>query len=103
MLCYLPVFCLYPWSLRKELPEIAGHIRQGMILFAFELALFLLTVPAFYKLIWLAVMVIAGLGIWAAFNGREYRLPILSEIAVKLAGEPESPPARDGIGAEEAK
>ena len=89
MLCYLPVFCLYPLSLRREMPEIAGHARQGMILFLFELGLFLITVPVFYKLVWLAILVIAGLGVWAAFNGRAYRLPILTDVVEKLGGEAE--------------
>jgi len=89
MLCYLPVFCLYPWSLRRDMPEIAGHARQGMILFGFELALFLITVPTFYKLVWLAILVIAGLGIWSAYNGRDYRLPVLTDVIEKLAAPPE--------------
>lgn len=101
MLCYLPVFCLYPWSLRREMPQIAAHARQGMILFAFELGLFLITVPTFYKLVWLAILVIAALGVWAAFNGRPYRLPLLSDVAEKL-GAPVSP--EDGeVASEESR
>jgi len=84
MLCYLPVFCLYPWSMRKEMPEIEGHARQGMILFAVELALFLITVPVFYKIVWIAILVIAALGVLAAYNGRNYKLPILWDLAEKV-------------------
>jgi len=91
MLCYLPVFCLYPWSLRKEMPEIEGHARQGMILFAVELALFLITVPVFYKIVWIAILVIAALGVLAAYNGRAYRLPVLWDLAEKV-GVVEKPP-----------
>lgn len=94
MLCYLPVFCLYPWSLRREMPQIAGHARQGMILFAVELFLFLITVPTFYKLIWLVILVLAVLGVWSAFNGRPYRLPLLGDLAERVgavAGKPPEP------------
>jgi uncharacterized membrane protein len=84
MLCYLPIFCLYPWSQRRELPGIADHARQGMILFGVEVFLFLVTVPAFYKLLWLVVAVMAGLGVWSAFNGRSFRLPVLGDLADKL-------------------
>ncbi len=101
MLCYLPVFCLYPWSLRREMPEIAGHVRQGMILFAFELGLFLITVPAFYKLVWLAILVIAGLGIWSAYNGRSYRLPVLTDLVEKLNTTPVEDSGADFQSAED--
>ncbi len=104
MLCYLPVFCLYPWSLRKEMPEIEGHARQGMILFAVELALFLITVPVFYKIVWIAILVIAALGALAAYNGRAYKLPILWDLAEKVGVVEKAAPANvesDEISKEE--
>ncbi len=96
MLCYLPVFCLYPWSLREEMPEIKEHARQGMILFAVELALFLITVPVFYKIVWIAILVIAVLGVLAAYNGRAYKLPVLWNLAEKVGVvDPVSTPVED--------
>ncbi len=84
MLAYVPIFCIYPWTLRKVKPELEPHARQGMILFALEIFLFLITVPMFYKLLWIVVLVLSILGIWAAFNGRKYKLPILGDLAEKL-------------------
>ncbi|MBM3325652.1 MAG: hypothetical protein FJY65_01530 [Calditrichaeota bacterium] len=92
MLAYVPIFCIYPWTLRKVKPELEAHARQGMILFSIEIFLFLVTVPTFYKLLWIALLILAVLGIWAAFNGRPFRLPILSDIAEKLAPEATQPP-----------
>ncbi|MBM3328013.1 MAG: hypothetical protein FJY67_00885 [Calditrichaeota bacterium] len=88
MLAYVPVFCLYTWSQSREKPELREHARQGMILFAVEVVLFLVTVPTFYKILWLAVLVMAVLGIWAAFNGRPFRLPLLGDLADRLSGDP---------------
>ncbi len=102
MLCYLPVFCLYPWSLRKEMPEIESHARQGMILFAVELALFLITVPVLYKIVWIAILVIAALGVLAAYNGRSYKLPVLWDLAEKV-GVVEPPPTPADDSEEDAK
>jgi len=66
------------------MPEIADHARRGMMLFVFEIALFLITIPIFYKLVWIAILIISALGIWAAYNGREFRLPLLMDSMEKL-------------------
>ena len=84
MLCYVPLFCLYPWSIRHTIPGLDTHARQGMILFAIELFLLLTQVSAFYKLLWLAVAVLAGLGILSVYRGSPYRLPLVADVADRL-------------------
>lgn len=87
-MAYVPVFCLYPWSLRHRMPEIAEHARQGMMLFGVEVVLLLLLVPVFYRLVWLAVLVMAVLGAWSALKGQPYRLPLIADLYDRLAGPP---------------
>jgi len=84
MLAYVPLFCLYPWSIKHTIPGLEAHSRQGMILFGIELFLLLSQVAAFYKLLWLAVAVLAGLGIWSVYRGQAYRLPLVADIADRL-------------------
>lgn len=85
MLAYIPIFCLYPWSLRNERPELRPYVRQGMILFGVEIALLLVSVPTFYKLLWLSILVLAGVGVIHAIQGKVFKIPLLSPIVDELS------------------
>lgn len=85
ILAYIPLFCLYPWSLRHRIPGLEGHARQGLILFIIELFLLLILIPVVYRLIWLGIVVLAAGGIWSAYRGRPYRLPVLDDLVDRLA------------------
>ncbi len=84
LLAYIPIFCLYPWSLRKQRPELAEHAQQGMILFLTELLLFLIYIPFLYRLLWLGIAVMAILGLVSVFTGKPYRLPVLADLIEKI-------------------
>ncbi len=86
LLAYIPVFCLYPWSLRKSRPDLLRHARQGMILFSIELVLILITVPLIYRLLWLGVIVLAVVGLISVLNGKPYRLPVFAELYDRIFG-----------------
>lgn len=84
-LAYIPIFCLYPWSIRNRKPEIAEHALQGMILFIIELFLLLVAIPIVYKVIWLCVVVLVILGLVSVINNRTYRLPLLADLFDRLS------------------
>lgn len=86
LLAYIPLFCLYPWSLRKSRPELAEHAQQGMILFIAELVLFLVSIPFLVRLIWLGVIVLAIIGLVSVLSGRPYRLPVLADLVDRIRG-----------------
>ena len=80
ILAYLPVFCLYSWMIRDTVPGLKEHARQGMTLFIIELLLILLKSSFVYSLLWLVIIVLAGLGIWSVYEGRSFQLPSLTDL-----------------------
>ena len=84
VLAYIPLFCLYPWSLRKSRPELANHAQQGMILFLTELVLFLVSIPFLYRLLWFGVIVLGIIGLVSVFMGKPYRLPVLADLIDRI-------------------
>jgi len=86
MLAYVPVFCIYSWAVQDVVPGVKQHARQGMILFVIELLLVLLRTEFVYRMVWFALVVIAAFGVWSAFQGIPYRLPLIADFVERVFG-----------------
>ncbi|HNX81620.1 MAG TPA: hypothetical protein PKL77_05690 [Candidatus Omnitrophota bacterium] len=89
IISYLSFLCIISLVLKKDNEFALYHGKQGLVLFVFETAAFILSVIpllgivmktvgfAFFGLVSLWCM-------WQAFNGNRHRLPVISEIADQI-------------------
>ncbi|MFQ5499100.1 MAG: hypothetical protein ACE5FH_05475 [Candidatus Zixiibacteriota bacterium] len=87
IMSYIPVLCFVPLLNMKENPEARFHARQGMMLFLIELLalLFLIDgVSAFvFKAILMAAVALSVVGVFFALKGKNYKLPVIGDLADK--------------------
>ncbi|HOP08255.1 MAG TPA: hypothetical protein PLF13_13315 [candidate division Zixibacteria bacterium] len=85
ILAYIPFLCFIPLFTMKDNKEARFHARQGVILFLIELVAVLFLVDAISDLVFKGILLLAaGLsvaGIVFAVQGRNYRLPIIGDLA----------------------
>jgi uncharacterized membrane protein len=87
IMSYIPILCFVPLLSMRENKEARFHARQGVLLFLIELVAILFLVDAISDLVFKGILFIAaGLsvaGIIFAIQGRNYKLPIIGDLADK--------------------
>lgn len=89
VISYISFLCIVAFISKKNNRFALYHARQGLVLFVFEVVCFILSnVPVFGGIIYLlglSVALVASLwGIWGAFTGKCYRIPVVSGFAEKI-------------------
>jgi uncharacterized membrane protein len=88
MISYISFLCIVSLILKKNNKFALYHARLGLVLFVFEVVVFLLSIISFFA--WLkpagliAFALISLWGIIQAALGNYYRLPVISDIADKV-------------------
>ena len=87
IMSYIPILCFIPLLNMRDNKEAHFHARQGVILFLIELIAVIFLIDGVSNLVFKGLLLIAlGLscaGIYFALQGRNYRLPIVSDLAEK--------------------
>lgn len=87
VLAYIPFLCFIPLLNMKDNKEARFHARQGVMLFLIEIvgALFLIDgISDFvFKVILILAFALSVAGIIFAMQGKNYRLPIIGDLADK--------------------
>jgi uncharacterized membrane protein len=88
VLSYIPFLCLIPLIQMRENEQARFHSRQGFVLFLIELLAVLFLIPGLSSLIWKTILVVAlgasVAGIIFGLQDKNYKLPLIGEIAEKL-------------------
>lgn len=87
ILAYIPILCFVPLLNMKENREAHFHARQGVILFLIELLAVIFLIDGISDLVFKGILMVAlalsVAGIYFAFQGRNYRLPLIGDLADK--------------------
>ena len=87
IMAYIPLLCFVPLLSMKDNKEAHFHARQGVLLFLIELvaAIFLIdSISDFvFKGILLIAVALSIVGIYFAIQGKNYKLPIIGDLADK--------------------
>jgi len=87
ILAYIPILCFVPLLNMKENREAHFHARQGVILFLIELLAVIFLIDGISDLVFKGILMLAlalsVAGIYFAFQGRNYRLPLIGDLAEK--------------------
>ncbi len=87
IMAYIPILCFVPLLSMKDNSEARFHARQGVMLFLIELVAVLFLFDTISDLVFKGILLIAaGLsvaGIVFAVQGKNYRLPIIGDLAEK--------------------
>jgi uncharacterized membrane protein len=85
---YIPFMCFVPLIKMKDNPFAVKHGKQGLILFFVEIIAIVFLLPRISELFWGMVIVlclIAALaGILYAIQGREWKIPLVGDLADKI-------------------
>ncbi len=88
IMAYIPFLCFIPLLNMKHNEEARFHARQGVVLFLIELLALLFLVDRIANFVFTAVLIIAVAfaiaGIYFALQGKNYRLPIVGDLAEKF-------------------
>ncbi|MCX6827979.1 MAG: hypothetical protein NT002_01660 [candidate division Zixibacteria bacterium] len=88
ILAYIPFLCLIPLLQMRESEQARFHSKQGLLLFLLELLAGILLIPGLSGAVWRTVLILAlgasAAGIIFGIQGKEYRLPFISDIAEKM-------------------
>lgn len=87
ILSYIPFLCFIPLLSMKENPQNRFHARQGVLLFLIELVAVIFLIDGISNFIFKGILLIAIAfsiaGIYFAFKGKTYKLPIIGDLADK--------------------
>lgn len=87
VMAYIPFLCFIPLMNMKDNKEARFHARQGVMLFLVELLAALFLIDKISSFVFTAVLLVAAAfsvaGIVFALQGKNYRLPIVSDLADK--------------------
>jgi uncharacterized membrane protein len=95
IMSYIPILCFIPLLSMKENKEAHFHARQGVVLFLIELIAVIFLIDGISDLIFKGILILAVAlsiaGIYFALQGKNYRLPVISDLAekTKVYTEPE--------------
>lgn len=85
VLSYVPIACLLPLLQDDPTPELRRHARQGLVLMLMEIIILVLLIPGVSAfLLWLGLtlcILFAAFGAWNAWQGKFWRIPIISDLA----------------------
>ncbi len=87
ILSYIPFLCFIPLLSMKENKEAHFHARQGVLLFLIELVAVIFLVDGIsnfvFKAILIAAVALSVVGIYFALQGKNYKLPVIGNLADK--------------------
>lgn len=87
VMAYIPFLCFIPLMNMKHNKEARFHARQGVMLFLVELLAALFLIDKISNFVFTAVLLVAAAfsvaGIVFALQGKNYRLPLISDLAEK--------------------
>jgi fumarate reductase subunit D len=87
VMSYIPFLCFIPLLNMKHNAEARFHARQGVMLFLIELIAFLFLFDRVADFVFTAILIVAVAfsiaGIYFALQGKNYRLPIVGDLADK--------------------
>ncbi len=87
IMSYIPFLCFIPLLNMKHNEEARFHARQGVMLFLIELLAVLFLVDRIANFVFTAVLIVAVAfaiaGIYFALQGKNYKLPIVGDLADK--------------------
>ena len=87
ILAYIPLLCFIPLLSMRENPQNRFHARQGVLLFLVELVAVIFLIDGISNFIFKGILLIALAfsiaGIYFAFKGKTYKLPIIGDLADK--------------------
>ena len=95
IMSYIPILCFIPLLSMKENKEAHFHARQGVVLFLIELIAVIFLIDGISDLVFKGILILAVAlsiaGIYFALQGKNYRLPVISDLAEKTKAytEPE--------------
>jgi uncharacterized membrane protein len=85
IMAYIPFLCFVPLLKMRSNREAQFHARQGVVLFLIELAAVLFLIDTIADFVFKAVLILAFgsavAGIVFALQGKNYRLPVVSDLA----------------------
>jgi uncharacterized membrane protein len=88
ILAYVPFLCLIPLLQMRENEQARFHSKQGLLLFLFEILAGIFLIPGLSATIWKTVLILAlgaaAAGIIFGIQGKNYRLPILGDLADRI-------------------
>jgi len=87
IMAYIPFLCFIPLLNMKENQEARFHARQGVMLFLIEIIAVVFLIDNISDFVFKAVLIVAAAfsvaGIYFGLQGKNYRLPIISDLADK--------------------
>ncbi len=87
ILAYIPFLCFVPLLSMRENKEARFHARQGVMLFLIELVAVLFLIDAISDLVFKGLLIVAlalsVAGIIFAVQGKNYKLPVIGDLADK--------------------
>ena len=87
IMSYIPILCFIPLLNMKDNKEAHFHARQGLVLFLVELVAVLFLIDAVSDLVFKVILIAAVgasiAGIYFAIQGKNYKLPIVGDLADK--------------------
>lgn len=91
ILSYIGPLVIVSYLTSKDEPFVKFHIKQGLVLFAIEVVLWVLSMP-FYIMLWflmplinLALLVLSIIGIVNASQGKQKELPLVGQFGDKFS------------------
>ena len=87
IMSYIPLLCFIPLLNMKDNKEARFHARQGVMLFLLELIAVIFLIDGISEFVFKAILIIAValsvFGIYFALQGKNYKLPIIGDLAEK--------------------
>jgi fumarate reductase subunit D len=87
IMAYIPFLCFIPLLNMKDNKEARFHARQGVMLFLIEIIEVVFLIDNISDFVFKAVLIVAAAfsvaGIYFGLQGKNYRLPIISDLADK--------------------
>ena len=87
VMAYIPFLCFVPLLKMKDNKEARFHARQGVMLFLIEIIAVIFLIDIISDFVFKAVLIVAVAlsltGIYFALQGKNYRLPVISDLADK--------------------
>jgi len=88
ILGYIPFLCFIPLIMMKDNKFAVKHGKQGLLLLLMELLAFIFRFPGLSSFFWRMILILcaiaAFIGILNSLQGKEYRIPYISDITDKF-------------------
>lgn len=87
---YIWVISIIMLLTKKDNEFIQFHAKQGLVLFIISTAVWIISIPFMFVLIfvnwivYLALFIAVVVGFIKAYNGERYRIPVVADIADKI-------------------